>query len=79
MTPSSPTRSAAAALIAVLALFAQEFVTLDRARGVAARQYCPVFPGISAGSSDRSRGFVDVGVMCVMTLRFDEWRRRRRV
>jgi hypothetical protein len=72
---------AAAALIAVLALFAHEFVTLQRihAACVAARQYCPVFPGdFRRYSVIGLGGFVDVGIMYVMTLKLDEWRRRKK-
>jgi hypothetical protein len=73
---------AAAALIAVLALFALEFVSLSRmhAACAAAGQYCPVFPGdFRQYSVIGLGGFVDIGLMYAITLKFDEWRRRRRV
>ncbi len=72
--------AAGAILLAMFVMFAQEYVALARMHEacVAARQYCPAFPG----DFNRYRiigigAFVDIGLLFAMSLAHDEWRRRR--
>jgi len=68
-------------VMVMLLLFASEFIALDRMHAAcrAVGQYCPTFPGdFRRYSVIGLLGFGDVGVLYMVTLVVDEWRRRRK-